>query len=88
MIFTLLIALIIGMWVGTTNYKSKQLLTAQDTMDILADNLRMQFENYITQKADTLKGFTSFPEIYEMDREKQRAFIKGRSQELGFHHLF
>lgn len=88
MVFAMLIVLIIGLWVGTNNYKNKQLLTTQDTMDILADNLRIQFENYISQKADTLYGFTSFPEIYEMDKDKQREFIKGRSKELGFHHIF
>lgn len=88
MVFAMLIILIIGLWTGTDNYKNKQLLTTQDTMDILADNLRIQFENYITQKSDTLHGFTKFPEIYEMDRERQREFIKGHSKELGFHHLF
>lgn len=88
MVFAMLIVLIIGLWVGTNDYKSKQIMTTQDTMDILGDNLRIQFENYIAQKVDTLQGFTTFPDIYEMDRERQSYFIKGRSQELGFHHLF
>lgn len=88
MVFAMLIVLIIGLWIGTNDYKHKQVLITQDTMDILAENLQIQFENYITQKTEALYGFTSFPDIYEMDRNRQREFIKGRSKELGFHRLF
>ncbi len=60
----------------------------QDSMDIIADNQRLQFEQYIGNKIDILQGLVLFPDIYEMDTMKQKRFIKNRSKALGFHHLF
>jgi len=87
-VFLMLIFLLIGLWAGSNSYKSKRLAMIQDTMDVLADNQRVQFENYINKNIEILQGLVTFPEIYKMDIKKQYDFIKGRSQKLGFHHIF
>lgn len=87
-VFVMFVVLIAGVSVGTNRYKDSQVLLVHDSMDILADNQRVQFEQYIDNKIDLLRGLVTFPEIYEMDTVKQGEFIKGRSKALGFHHLF
>lgn len=87
-VFFMFVLLIVGVSIGTTRYKERQILLVQDSMEILADNQRVQFEQYVDNKVSILQGLAMFPEIYEMSTEKQKQFIKTRSQALGFHHLF
>lgn len=87
-VFVMFIALIVGVKIGTQRYKENQLVAVQDSMEILADMQRTQFERYISDKISMLKALAAFPEIYEMDSVRQEDFIKGRSRALGFHHLF
>ena len=87
-VFVMLVVLLIGLWAGTDEYKSKQLLMIQDTMEVLVEKECVQFENYIEQKYEVLQGLAAYPEIYEMDMVKQSKFIKAHSRKLGFHHLF
>ena len=87
-VFAMLVVLIIGLWAGTEGYKRKQILMIQDTMEVLSENQRVEFENYIEQKIEALKGLAAYPQIYGMDMEEQRRFINGHSKKLGFHHIF
>lgn len=87
-VFFMFVFLIIAMRIGTERYKEGQVLLVQDSMDVLADNQKVQFEQYIGNKVSLLQGLVTFPEIYEMDTERQGEFIRNRSTALGFHHLF
>lgn len=87
-VFCMFVFLIVGVHVGTTKYKDSQILMVQDFMDILADNQKVQFEQYIDNKVELLQGLVTFPEIYEMNMQEQETFIKNRSESMGFHHLF
>lgn len=87
-VFVMLVVLIIGLWAGTDEYKRKQLLTIQDTMEVLSENQSVQFENYIEQKIEVLQGLAAFSEISGMNTLEQAEFINGHSKKLGFHHLF
>ena len=87
-VFVMFIVLVIGLWVTTQHYKDKQLYQIQDSMDIISDNQETQFENYIAEKIKRLQGLATFYEINGMDADKQSKFLKGRSDELGFHHIF
>lgn len=87
-LFFMFVFLIVGMGIGTAKYKNSQVLMVQDFMDILADNQKVQFEQYIDNKVDLLQSLVTFPEIYEMDTYRQKNFIVNRSQAMGFHHLF
>lgn len=87
-VFVMFIALLIGVRAGTHRYKESQIIAAQESMEILADTQRAQFDRYISDKISLLQGWTTFPEIYEMDMDQQKAFIKGHSNALGFHQIF
>ena len=87
-VFIMFIVLIVGLSVGTERYKKSQILTVQDSMEILADNQRIQFEQFVDRKVDLLKGMAKFPEVYGMDKEKQKQYFKDRSQAFGFQHIF
>lgn len=87
-VFVMFIVLIADMWVTTQHYKEEQLYQIQDAMDIISDNQKTQFENYIAEKVTRLQGLATFYEINGMDTERQSRFLKGRSDELGFHHIF
>lgn len=87
-VFVMFIVLIIGLWVTTQHYKDKQLYQIQDSMDIISDNQKTQFEDYIADKVKRLQGIATFQEISGMNADKQSKFLKGRSDEFGFHHIF
>ena len=87
-VFIMFIVLIGGVWISTENNKEQQLLLIQDTMDILSDNQKTQFENYISEKVERLQGFATFREINGMDHQVQSKFLKDRSDKFGFHHIF
>lgn len=57
-------------------------------MEKMSVNQKTQFEHYIDEKVQTLQALVTYPDIYEMDEEKQSKFIKNRSCALGFSHLF
>ena len=87
-VFAMLIVLLVGISSTVEHYKASQLDRVQETMDVVSESYREQFEDYINQKVDVLQGLTAFTEINSMVENKQKSFLKGRSRELGFHHLF
>lgn len=87
-VFVMFVLLLVGVDIGTKHYKQNQILLTQDSMSVLADNQKIQFEQYIKNKVDLLQALVTFPEIYEMNSTKQKDFIKQRSKILGFHHIF
>lgn len=87
-VFVLFVILIAAMVIGTKNYKQNQTFMVHDFMEIVADNEKIQFEQYIDSKVSLLQGLVKFSDIYEMDEQKQKDFIKDHSELLGFHHLF
>ncbi len=87
-VFIMFIVLIVGMWFTTQQYKDKQYYVIKDTMEIVSDNQKTQFENFIQDKVKQLQGLATFKEIKGMNHNRQSTFIKGRSKEFGFHHIF
>lgn len=87
-VFTMFIILVISNHNSTNMYKESQLELIQESMEILAGNQEIPFENYISDKVEVLSGLTAFPDIYSMDQKRQRSFLYGRSKGLGFHHIF
>lgn len=72
----------------TYSSKENQLALIRLTMNKMSENQKIQFENYINDKIDVLKALVTFPDIYEMDRKRQKEIMKGRSNLLGFEHIF
>lgn len=87
-VFVMFLVLLATVSLGTNRYKSNQISFVHDSMDLLADSQREQFEQFINQKISILQALVTFPEIYEMDFSKQKKFLHTRSASLGFHQLF
>lgn len=66
----------------------KQFALIQLVMEQTAENQKEQFEGYISDKIQLLQVLATYPDIYEMDEKKQKAFIEERSEKLGFEHMF
>ncbi|MBP3610409.1 MAG: GGDEF domain-containing protein [Lachnospiraceae bacterium] len=47
-----------------------------------------RFETFVDDKVALLQALAAYPEIYEMNPEVQAEFVCGRSEKLGFHHIF
>lgn len=87
-VFIMFIVLIAGLWYTTQQYKDKQYYVIEDTMAIISDNQKKQFQEHINDKVKRLQDLATFTEIKGMNESKQSSFIKGRSEEFGFHHIF
>lgn len=74
--------------VYTENAQKNQISFVQISMEKMAQNQKSQFISFVNDKVQLLKALASYQEIYEMDLEKQRAFIKNHSVSLGFRHIF
>ncbi len=87
-VFLMLIVLIMGISISVDHYKDTQLVRVQETMDVVSESQKEHFEEYINKKVEILQGLVAFTEINSMVSSKQQLFLEGRSDDLGFHHLF
>lgn len=87
-LFMMFVVLTIGVSVGTYRYRENQVNLIKDCMDIFSDNQKVQFQQFIDNKIAVLEGLVQYPDIYRMDEEQQKEFLKNRSEKLGFHHIF
>lgn len=86
-----IIILVVGMVLFGFAMKASEenrMQMVEDAMDTLAMNQKLQMESFIEENMDTLKLLAAFPEVYGMDTEEQRAFLKGRAAKAGFSHIF
>lgn len=74
--------------IGTRGYKDKQINLICNSMSILGNNQKDQFQQFINNKITILEGLTQYPEIYEMNRQEQESFLKGKAEKFGFNHIF
>lgn len=68
--------------------KANQKKSVQDYIEIFSAKQRNIFESYINNKIEILKYIASFSEIYGMNQMEQKRFIEGRSELIGFEHIF
>lgn len=86
---SVLIVFVSGLFfVQTKSAKQGQIDLVEDVMERTAENQKDLFESYVEDKITVLKTLATYPDIYEMDLEKQTKFIKGRSNKWGFSHVF
>ena len=72
----------------TSNAEQSQIDFVRLVLEENTMNQREQFETFVDDKIRVLKSMAAYPEIYQMDREKQTAFIKNHSAKWGFRHIF
>ena len=71
-----------------TNAEKNQIDFVQLVMEKTSLDQKAQFETYIDDKLRILRSMAAYPEIYQMDRETQGAFIRNHSAQWGFRHIF
>ncbi len=72
----------------TSNAEQSQIDFVRMVLEENTMSQKEQFEAFVDDKIRVLKSMTAYPEIYQMDREKQSAFIKNHSVKWGFRHIF
>lgn len=87
-LITLFIILTVIVAIATRGYKEKQISLIYNSMNILGNNQKAQFQQFIDNKMVILKGLTQYPAIYEMNVEEQEQFLKGNAEMFGFNHIF
>lgn len=72
----------------TNRIEENQIDFVQLVMEKNSMSQKERFESFVEDKVALLQALATYPEIYEMDPEIQTEFICGRSEKLGFHHIF
>ncbi len=85
---TLVFCVMCLFFVQTSSAKKGQIELIIDVMDKTAANQKDLFETYVDDHIATLRTLATYPDVYEMDEDKQKAFIKGKSADWGFSHIF
>ena len=84
----LFVCLFILVGIFGQSYSNSQTGLVRDSMAEISQNQAMQFQEFIEDKENTLKGLTSYPQIYRMDRSTQYAFLTDHANDWGFSHFF
>lgn len=87
-LISLFVILTLTVAIGTRGYKEKQINLIRNSMNIMGNNQKDQFQRLIYHKITILEGLTQYPQIYEMNTEEQERFLKGKSEKFGFNHMF
>lgn len=86
-IVSLLLICVLSLNSINTNIQNQETLV-HDTLSSLAQNGKQQFTDYIQNKVDMLTYISNFPEIYEMNPEKQKSYLYNRSHLIGFRYIY
>lgn len=84
----LIIVVLIVFHIFTYNAKESQRDLICIVMEKMSANQKTQFESYIDDKFQTLEALATYPEVYNMQDDEQRAFLGKRAKSLGFQHFF
>ena len=68
--------------------KDNQKKIVRDSMELFSIEQKRKFEDNINNKIEILQYISSFKEIYGMNVTEQKKFIEGRSELIGFRHIF
>lgn len=79
---------IVFIQINADYYAENSIEFARTSMEKISDNLEVQLQCYMDDKVSILKYMATYPDIYEMDRKKQREFLLNRAELVGFHHTF
>ena len=72
----------------TRSSDKKQIEIIQIFVENTVVSQKHQLESFLSDRIDTLNALASYPEIYEMDNQKQAEFIHGRCENFGFRDIF
>ena len=72
----------------TSNVKSSQENLIGLVLERMSENQKNHFESYVDEKVQVLKGFVTYNDVYKMDEEKIRDFLRGKAKSFGFEYMF
>jgi len=72
----------------TSNAEQSQIDFVRMVLEENTMSQKEQFETFVDDKIRVLKSMATYPEIYQMDKDLQSAFIKNHSAKWGFRHIF
>ena len=84
----LLITLTTTVMMSSIKTSQKQLQMITDNLEVYSKNQKTHFLQYIDNKISFLNGLTQYPQINQMIPSQQRSFLKNKSEEFGFDHIF
>ncbi len=84
----LLITLTTSVMMSSIKSSQKQIQLITDNLEVYSKNQKTHFLHYINNKLSFLNGLTQYPQINQMIPSQQRSFLKNKSEEFGFDHIF
>lgn len=82
------IVLLVGLGDYMESAKQNEIDLIQEVMKNESHNLHIQFDELLEERIESLQAIASYPDIYEMDQERQKKFLRQRSFRFGFNHIF
>ena len=72
----------------TTRVKTSQEDLIGLVLERMSENQKTHFESYVDEKVQVLEGLVKYPEVYNMNNEEIRGFLKGKAKNFGFEYMF
>lgn len=88
LLIVLLITLTTSVMMSSIRSSQKQIQLITDNLEVYSKNQKKHFLQYIDNKLSFLNGLTQYPQINQMIPHQQRSFLKNKSEEFGFDHIF
>ena len=85
--FLIFLVLFVSRFYVSETHKS-EIELIQSVMEQNGQNQKLQFEGYIERNIQLLQNLVTYPEVYEMNAERQSEFLYGKSAGFGFEHIF
>lgn len=76
------------LYLNLYSFKEEQMSATRESMITIANNQTKQFDSFLNEKMDILNFLAQYPDIYEMDWDRQYEFLKAEAKLLGFYHMF
>ena len=57
-------------------------------LERMSENQKTHFESYVDEKVQVLKGLVTYSDVYRMEDEKIRDFLRGKAKSFGFEYMF
>lgn len=73
---------------GSIETSQNQMEMISENLEVYSKNQKTHFQQYIDNKVSFLKGLTQYPQINQMIPHQQRSFLKNKSEEFGFDHIY
>lgn len=84
----LLFTLTMTVMLGSIETNQNQMEMFSENLEVYSKNQETHFLHYIDNKVSFLKGLTQYPQINQMIPHQQRSFLKNKSEEFGFDHIY